>query len=228
MPATFANPAEKPMDSKALHKLTYGLFLLTAREDGKDNGCIINTAIQVANNPTRILIAVQQGNYTHDMILHTGKFNVSSITTAADFSLFQRFGMQSGRDVDKFADFADISRSGNGLFYLTKAANMYLSVNVTNHVDLGSHTLFIGELDEAKVLSSEDSCTYSFYQSDIKPKPAAKTPASTEGAADSNAHPVRTWTCSVCGYVYEGDEVPDGFECPLCHHGKEDFVLTTQ
>ena len=200
------------MDSKALHKLTYGLFLLTAREDGKDNGCIINTAIQVANNPTRILIAVQQGNHTHDMILHTGEFNVSSITTAADFALFQRFGMQSGRDVDKFEGFENISRSGNGLVYLTKAANMYLSAKVTNHVDLGSHTLFIGELTEAKVLSEDDSCTYGFYQSDIKPKPVPKTAS-------------RSWTCSVCGYVYEGDEVPDDFECPLCHHGKEDFVL---
>ena len=200
------------MDNKALYKLTYGLFLLTANQNGKDNGCIINTAIQVANNPTRISIAVQKNNFTHDMVLATGVFNVSSIATTADFDLFKRFGMQSGRDVDKFEGFASVSRSENGLYYLTQAANMYLSAKVTEHFDLGSHTLFIGELTDAQVLSSDDSCTYGFYQSDIKPKPVA-------------ASPKRSWTCSVCGYVYEGDEVPDDFECPLCHHGKADFVL---
>ena len=200
------------MDEKAMYKLTYGLFLLTAKENGKDNGCIINTAIQVANNPTRISIAVLKGNHTHDMIMNTGIFNVSSITTEADFELFKRFGMQSGRDVDKFADFADINRSENGLLYLTKAANMYMSCKVTEHFDLGSHTLFIAELTDGVVLSDAPSCTYGFYQSDIKPKPQARTAK-------------KSWTCTVCGYVYEGDEVPDDFECPLCHHGKEDFVL---
>ena len=202
------------MDNKALYKLTYGLFLLTANQDDKDNGCIINTAIQVANNPTRVSIAVQKNNFTHDMILATGIFNVSSISTAANFDLFKRFGMQSGRDVDKFDGFTDVNRSENGLYYLTKASNMFLSAKVTEHFDLGSHTMFIGELTDAQVLSADDSCTYGFYQSDIKPKPAAKTDK-------------RSWTCSVCGYVYEGDEVPDDFECPLCHHGKADFVLNT-
>ena len=200
------------MDDKAMYKLTYGLFLLTAKENGKDNGCIINTAIQVANNPTRISIAVLKGNHTHDMILNTGIFNISSITIEANFELFKRFGMQSGRDVDKFADFADINRSGNGLLYLTKSANMYMSCKVTEHFDLGSHTLFIAELTDGVVLSDSPSCTYGYYQSDIKPKPQAQTAK-------------KSWTCSVCGYVYEGDEVPDDFECPLCHHGKEDFVL---
>ena len=200
------------MDNKALYKLTYGLFLLTAKEGGKDNGCIINTAIQVANNPTRISIAVQKNNFTHDMVLATGVFNVSSIATTADFELFKRFGMQSGRDVNKFDGFADVNRSENGILYLTKSANMYLSAKVTEHFDLGSHTLFIGELTDAQVLNEDASCSYGFYQSDIKPKPVPKTEK-------------RSWTCSVCGYVYEGDEVPEDFECPLCHHGKEDFVL---
>ena len=200
------------MDSKSLYKLTYGLFLLTARENGFDNGCIINTAIQVANNPTRIAIAVIQNNKTHDMILNTGIFNISSITTTAKFDLFRHFGMQSGRDVNKFESFSDVARSDNHLFYLTKAANMYLSAKVTEHFDLGSHTLFVAELTDGKVLSDEDSCTYSYYQSDIKPKPAATKK--------------RSWTCSICGYTYEGDEVPKDFLCPLCHHGKNDFVLT--
>lgn len=200
------------MDDKAMYKLTYGLFLLTAQEKGIDNGCIINTAIQVASNPTRISIAVLKGNHTHDMIMNTGIFNVSSITTEADFDLFKRFGMLSGRDANKFEGFSDIKRSTNELLYLTKAANMYLSAKVTDKFDLGSHTLFIAELTDGVVLSDADSCTYGYYQSDIKPKPQATTAK-------------KTWTCQICGYVYEGDEVPDDFECPLCHHGKEDFVL---
>ena len=198
------------MDNKAFYKLTYGLFLLTANENGKDNGCIINTAIQVANNPTRISIAVLKSNKTHDMIKNTGIFNISSITTSAYFELFQHFGMQSGRDVDKFNGCVYIKRSDNGLYYLTKASNMYMSAKVTDSIDLGTHTLFVAEVVDAVVLSDEESCTYGYYQSDIKPKPAEVKKNS--------------WTCSVCGYVYEGDEVPDDFECPLCHHGKEDFV----
>lgn len=200
------------MNDKALYKLTYGLFLITGQLDGKDNGCITNTAIQVASNPTRIMVALLKGNYTHDIILETGNFNISSITTEADFELFKRFGMQSGRDVDKFDGFAGVKRSENGLYYLTKASNMYMSGKVTEHFDLGSHTLFVAELTDAEVLSDVESCTYAYYQSDIKPKPQAP--------ADKK----KTWTCQICGYVYEGDEVPDDFECPLCHHGKEDFV----
>ena len=199
------------MDNKSLYKLTYGLFLLTARENDTDNGCIINTAIQVANNPTRIAISVIQTNKTHDMIKNTGMFNISSITTAVNFDLFKHFGMQSGRDLDKFADFTDIARSDNGLLYLTKATNMYMSAKVTDSIDLGSHTLFIGELTDGQTLSDAPSCTYAYYQNDIKPRPQASTK--------------RTWTCRICGHVYEGDEVPDDYICPLCKHGKEDFIL---
>ena len=201
------------MDNNALFKLTYGLFLLTSWEGGRDNGCIINTAMQVASNPTRISIAVQKTNLTHDMILRTGICNISSISKTADVELFQRFGMQSGRDTDKLADFNGVSRSENGLIYLTEHSNMYISAKVTERFDLGSHTLFIAEITDAQVLSEEESCSYAYYQSDIKAKPVAKTEK-------------RSWTCSVCGYVYEGDEIPDDFECPLCHHGKEDFVQT--
>jgi len=201
------------MDNNALFKLTYGLFLLTSWEGGRDNGCIINTAMQVASNPTRISIAVQKTNLTHDMILRTGICNISSISKTADFELFRRFGMQSGRDTDKLADFNGVSRSENGLIYLTEHSNMYISAKVTERFDLGSHTLFIAEITDAQVLSEEESCSYAYYQSDIKAKPMAKSEK-------------RSWTCSVCGYVYEGDEIPADFECPLCHHGKEDFVPT--
>ena len=197
------------MDNKAFYKLTYGLFLLTAREEGRDNGCIINTAIQVANDPARISIAVLKGNHTHDMIARTGVFAISSISTSATFDLFQRFGMQSGREVDKFEGFADVERGGNDLLYLTKGANMTMSGKIVDQLDLGSHTLFIGEVGDAVVLSDEPSCTYAYYQSDIKSK---KQEEKKKG-----------WVCSVCGYVYEGDPLPADFICPWCKHGAEDF-----
>lgn len=197
------------MDQKAFYKLTYGLFLLTAREEGRDNGCIINTAIQVANDPARLAFAVLKGNHTHDMIARTGVFAISSISTSASFDLFRRFGMQSGRDVDKFEGFADVERGGNDLLYLTKGANMTMSGKIVDQMDLGSHTLFIAEVGDAVVLSDEPSCTYAYYQSDIKPK---KQEEKKKG-----------WVCTVCGYVYEGDPLPADFICPWCKHGTEDF-----
>ena len=198
------------MNTKALYNITYGVYLLSAKENGRDNACIINTAVQVANNPTRISIAAIKGNLTHDMILSTGVFNLSSITTDAPYSLFQHFGMQSGYNVNKFADFTDVARSENGLLYLTKYANAVLSLKVTESYDLGSHTLFIGELTDSEVLSSGECCSYGYYQSTIKkaaPKPIAK-----EG-----------WKCKICGHVYEGKELPADYICPLCKHGAEDF-----
>ena len=198
------------MNPKALYNLTYGVYLLSAQKDGRDNACIINTAVQVANNPTRISIAAIKGNLTHDMIVATGEFNLSSISTDAPFSLFQHFGMQSGRTVDKFADFKDVSRSENGLYYLTKWSNAFLSLKVTESHDLGSHTLFIGELMDGEVLSSNTSCTYGYYQTTIKasaPKPSVK----------------KGWRCKVCGYVYEGEKLPENYICPICKHGPEDF-----
>ena len=198
------------MNTKALYNLTYGVYLLSANENGKDNACIINTAVQVANNPVRITIAAIKGNLTHDMILSTGTFNLSSISTDAPFSLFKHFGMQSGKDVDKFADFKDVSRSANGLYYLTKYANAFLSLKVTKSLDLGSHTLFIAELEDGEVLSPDACCTYGYYQTTIKsnaPKPTAKS----------------GWKCKICGHVYEGDSLPDDYICPLCKHGAEDF-----
>ncbi|MBP3652801.1 MAG: flavin reductase [Clostridia bacterium] len=197
------------MNPKALYNITYGLFFLSARQDGRDNACIINTAAQIANDPTRIGIAVIQKNLTHDMILATGEFNVSAIATDAPFDLFKRFGMQPGRTVDKFEGFADAQRTENGLLRLNKYANAWFSCKVVDKIDLGSHTYFIGELKDCEVLASTPSCTYGYYQSDIKPKPVQ---AAKKG-----------WVCSVCGYVYEGDEIPDDFICPLCKHKKEDF-----
>ncbi len=207
------------MDPKALFQITYGLYLLTAQENGKDNGCIINTVTQVAERPVRVAVSVLKKNLTHDMIQSTGKFNVSAISTEADFQLFRRFGMQSGRSEDKFGGFTAVGRSENGLLHLTKYANMYLSAEVVQTIDLGSHSLFIAEVTEAELLSDAIPCSYSYYQAMIKPKPQpSKTPEK------------KKWVCDVCGWVYDEEEtgikwedLPDDFVCPLCKHGKADF-----
>ena len=200
------------MNKKATRALTYGLFVLTAQEDGRDNGCIINTAQQVTTDPNRITIAVNKANFTHDMVLATGAFNVSVISEEADFALFQHFGFQTGREVDKFAGYADCVRSENGLYYVTKGTNAYFSAQVENTIDLGTHTLFIANVTDLDVLSGAASATYSYYQSQIKPKPEA---TKTEGRP--------AWRCKVCGYVYEGETLPADFICPLCKHPAEDF-----
>ena len=198
------------MNPKALYNLTYGVYLLSARENGRDNACIINTAVQVANQPTRLSVAVIKGGLTHDMIKNTGVCNITSITTEADYSLFRHFGMHSGRDTDKFAAFTDTARSENGLLYLTKWANAYFSLRVLESHDLGSHTLFIGEVTDGEVLGTAPCCTYGYYQTTIKasaPKPAAQ----------------KGWKCTVCGFVSE-EEPAEDFLCPICKHGKDDFV----
>ena len=198
------------MNTKALYNLTYGVYFMSAQENGKDNACIINTAVQVANNPTRISIAAIKGNLTHDMILTTGKCNLSPLSIDAPFSLFQHFGMQSGRNVDKFADFSDVARSENGLYYLTKYATAFLSLNIVESHDLGSHTLFIGELVDCEVLAKAENCTYGYYQTTIK--------------ASANKPAVKTgWKCTVCNHVYEGETLPEDYICPICKHGKDDF-----
>ncbi len=198
------------MDQTALYNLTYGIYLLTTREEGRDYGCIINTAAQVARDPARIAISVQNSNKTCDVLKRTELFNLSAITADAPFDLFRQFGMQSARDVEKFRGYPGIDRAPNTLPIAKAYANMYLSCYVTEAIDLGSHTLFIGELLDTEVLNNKPSCSYAHYHAQIKPKPgmAAK----------------KQWECRICGYVYEGDEVPDDFKCPLCQHGKEDFV----
>ena len=202
------------MDKKAMYKLTYGLFVLTANENGKDNGCIINTAIQAAGDPKQVSISVSKQNYTHDMIVRTGKFTVSSITEKADFSLFKRFGFQSGKDTDKFQGFDGWMRGINGVTYITESTNAYISVEVEKSVDLGSHTLFIGKVTDMEVLSDDKSVTYEFYQSNIKPKPE-QVGTTPKGET--------VWRCIICGYEYVGEELPEDFICPWCKHPASDF-----
>lgn len=205
------------MDKKAVYKLTYGLFVLTSRLEGRDSGCIINTAGQVTSEPNRISIAVNKANFTHDLVKQSGIFNVSILSEKADFDLFRRFGFQSGRTADKFADFAGCKRSSNGLYYITQGTNAYISAALEQAIDLGSHTLFIASVTDMETLSSVPSTTYAYYQSSIKPQPE-KT-ASTGKTA---------WRCRVCGYVYEGEELPADYVCPLCKHPASDFEKITR
>ena len=152
------------MDRKAMYKLSYGLFVLTAREDEKDNGCIINTAIQAASEPNQLSICVNKANYTHDMIVRTGKFTVSVLSQNAQFELFKHFGFQSGRDTNKFETFEKCSRGENGIYYITEGTNAYISVTVNKTEDLGSHTMFIGEITDMEVISNIPSATNDYYQ----------------------------------------------------------------
>ena len=196
------------MDKNALFKLSYGLFVLTAKQDGKDNGCIINTVQQVTSDPMRISVTVNKANLTHDMVLSTGEFNVSVLTEDAVFWIFQHYGFQSGRDVDKFANLPE-ARTANGIRYVEGCTNAVLSGKVIQTVDCGTHTLFIADVTEAKVLDNAPSVTYQYYFDHIKPKP--------EPAQQGK------WVCKICGYVYEGDTLPPDFICPWCKHGVEDF-----
>ena len=202
------------MNKKAMYKLSYGLFVLTAKDAEKDNGCIINTAVQAASEPNQLSICVNKANYTHDMIQKTGKFTVSVLSQEAQFGLFEQFGFQSGRNVNKFEAFEKCARGLNGIYYITEGTNAYISVTVNKMEDLGSHTMFIGEIADMKVLSDIPSVTYEYYQNTIKPKPqeAGKT-------ADGQV----LWRCRICGYEYAGNELPDDFICPLCKHPASDF-----
>lgn len=200
------------MDKKAMYNLSYGLFVLTSAFEGKDSGCIINTGIQVTSEPNRVSIAVNQSNFTKELVEKSGKFNLSVLSEAASFETFRHFGFQSGRDVDKFAAYPDCKRSANGLYYITAGTNAFISAAVERTLDLGTHTLFIAAVDDMEVLSKDPSATYAYYQSQIKPKPVQKGPAGKTA-----------WRCTVCGYIYEGEELPADFTCPLCKHPASDF-----
>ncbi len=204
------------MDQETMYKLTYGLFVLSTHFDGKDNGCIINTAAQVTAEPNQISIAVNQSNLTQELIQKSGKCTISILSEEADFEVFKHFGFQSGRSVDKFADYSHCKRSENGVYYVTAGTNGYISATVRQEIDLGSHTLFIAAVDDMKVLSDAPSATYAYYQSSIKPKPE-----------EQKSSGKTAWRCKVCGYVYEGEELPEDFICPWCKHPASDFEKIT-
>ena len=204
-----APPVE--VDPTTAFKFSYGLFVLTARDGEKDNGCIINTAIQITEKPFRISVAVNKANLTCEMISKTGEFNISILAESVPFSVFQQFGFRSGRDADKFEGCGYDTRTANGIMYLPDNTTGVMSGKVKDAYDYGTHMLFIADVTQAFVASSEMSVTYQYYFAHIKPKP----PAQKEKKAG--------YVCRICGYVHEGDDLPDDFICPLCKHGVEDF-----
>jgi len=198
------------LQNAAFFKISYGLYLLSSGKGDKQNGSINNTVIQVTDVPKQLAVTVNKASLTHELIAETGLFNVSILTTDAPYELFWRFGYQSGRNVDKFAGFPDVERSENGLLYLTKYANVLLSGKVTYLKDLGTHTLFVADAVEARILSDGESVTYQYYFDHIKPKPVSATGK-------------KGYVCKICGYIYEGDPLPPDFICPVCGHGAQDF-----
>ena len=197
------------MNTNALFKIGYGLYILTANEQGKDNGCIVNTVMQVTSSPCQIAVCVNKNNYTCEMIQHTKKFNVSVLSEDVNFDVFKNFGFQSGRNTDKFTNFSDVNRSPNGVLYITKNTNSYMSAWVKQEIDLDTHIMFIAQLVEAEVLSEKPTVTYDFYQKNIKPKPQT-----TEK---------KGWRCKICGYIYKEEILPPDYICPICKHGAMDF-----
>jgi len=215
LPAPVVNNTK--IEPSAFFKITYGLFVLSSADDDKDSACIINTVLQVTDTPKRIGIAVNKANFTHDLIVKSGKFNLSTLTTEAQFDVFKRFGFQSGRNVNKFADFEqNCKKSGNNLYYVTQNTNAYFSVKVISTSDFGTHSFFVGEVEESAVLSNAASLSYQYYLDNIKPKPEAK-PAASNGK--------KSYICKICGYIHEDGELPDNIVCPICKHGKADFEL---
>lgn len=193
---------------KALWNIGYGLYVVTSHDGKKDNGLIVNTVIQVTNTPERIAVTISKQNYSHDVIKDTGKMNVNCLTEEAPFKVFEAFGFVSGRDVDKFKDCAPL-RSENGLAILPKYINAYMSLAVEQYIDLGTHGMFICAITEADVVSDQETMTYTYYQKNVKPRPETKK--------------VKGYVCKICGYVHEGETLPDDFVCPLCKHGASDF-----
>ena len=195
-------------DLTALFNIGYGLYVVTSNDGKKDNGLIVNTVSQVTNTPNRIAVTINKANYSHHVIKQTGVMNLNCLSTDAPFSVFQTYGFQSGRTADKFAGITPL-RSDNGLVFLPKYINSFMSLKVEQYIDLDTHGMFICSVTEARVITNVETMTYTYYQKNVKPKPQ------TEGK--------KGWVCKVCGYIYEGDELPEDFVCPLCKHGPADF-----
>ena len=194
-------------DFSALFKIGYGLYVVTSNDGKKDNGLVVNTVTQVTNTPNRVAVCINKANYSHHVIRQTGVMNVNCLSVDAPFSIFEKFGFVSGRNVDKFAG-DKVLRSDNGLIFLPKYSNAFLSLKVEQYIDLDTHGMFLCTVTEARVISDRETMTYTYYQDQVKPKPQGEK---------------KGWVCKVCGYVYEGEELPEDFVCPLCKHGAADF-----
>ncbi len=195
-------------DLKALFNIGYGLYVVTSHDGKKDNGLIVNTVTQVTNTPNRIAVTISKENYSHHIIKQSGVMNINCLTVDAPFAVFEKFGFVSGRNVDKFADCEPL-RSDNGLIFLPRYINSFMSLKVEQYVDLDTHGMFICSVTEARVLSDRETMTYTYYQNNVKPKPITKGK--------------KGYVCKICGYIYEGEPLPEDFICPLCKHGAADF-----
>ncbi len=195
-------------DLTALFNIGYGLYVVTSNDGKKDNGLIVNTVTQVTDTPNRIAVTINKENYSHHIIKQTGKMNINCLTVDAPFAVFEKFGFVSGRNVDKFADCTPL-RSDNGLVFLPRHINSFMSLKVEQYVDLDTHGMFICAVTEARVISDRETMTYSYYHENVKPKP------DTDGK--------KGYVCKICGYIHESDTLPDNFICPLCKHGAADF-----
>ena len=195
-------------DMKALFRIGYGLYVITSNDGKKDNGMIVNAVTQVTSSPNRVAVCINKDNYTHHVVKQTGVMNLNCLSVEAPFSVFESFGFRSGRNTDKFEGDTPL-RSDNGLVFLPKYINAFMSLKVEEYNDLGSHGMFICSVTEARVISDKETMTYSYYLDKVKPKPQTENKTG--------------WVCNICGYVYEGDELPDDFVCPLCKHGAADF-----
>ncbi|MCH5199103.1 MAG: flavin reductase [Oscillospiraceae bacterium] len=205
--------AENKNDLSALFKIGYGLYVVTSNDGTKDNGLIVNTVTQVTSTPNRIAVCINKANYSHHVIKQTGIMNVNCLSVEAPFKVFENFGFQSGRTADKFKDFAPL-RSSNGLAFLSSYINAFMSLKVEQYVDLDTHGMFICSVTEAQVISKAETMSYSYYQDNVKPKPDAGVK--------------KGYVCKICGYVYDGDELPNDYICPLCKHPASDFEPINQ
>ena len=196
------------LDPKALFKIGYGLYVVTSREGDKDNGCIVNTVSQLTDTPLRVAVNINKANFSHDLIKKTGVLSVNCLNNEAPFSVFQKYGFVSGRDKNKFEG-EELVRSENGLVVLSNYINAFISLKVDQYVDLGTHGMFICSVTESKIINNVETMTYNYYQANVKPKP--------------DTQKKKGFVCKVCGYVYEGDELPEDIVCPLCKHGAADF-----
>ena len=204
-----SNETAHKQDLTALFNIGYGLYVVTSNDGKKDNGLIVNTVSQVTNTPNRIAVTINKQNYSHHVIQQTGIMNVNCLSIEAPFSVFECFGFRSGRNIDKFEDIEPPLRSDNGLAFLPHYINSFMSLKVEQYIDLDTHGMFICSVTEARVISKVETMTYTYYQNNVKPKPQ------TDGK--------KGWVCKICGYVHEGEELPEDFVCPLCKHGVADF-----
>ena len=200
---------QNKINQKALYNISYGLYVVTCNDNEKDNGLIVNTVTQVTSDPMKVAVTINKQNYSHDVIKKTGKMNVNFLTIETPFSVFEKYGFQSGKSINKFEN-TKVNRLDNGLVILPEYINSYMALELKQYIDLGSHGMFICLVTEAEVVSNIKAMTYEYYQNNVKPKPETKK--ETKG-----------YVCTVCGYVYEGDELPSDIICPLCKHGADAF-----